>query len=239
MLQAIAAAAAATLGAAPTVVSAPTASADEYDYLDFLDSKGVLYTSSLDAIEDGKWVCHNLRNGIGVPITEQFTASSGYSVIEARTIVGRLPRTCVPTSIRCWSTTSNRTLRPAESRHPGGGFSSRHSPTPKGHSTDQSASINRKNPSQKGLSMARMTPGKRLVRLLHKSLAEGCSWTESELVSLAKIEKAEDRLAVLEAIFAAETAKAEPSTRRVAEVSGEIRQTEQLIVRQLGGVFGA
>lgn len=68
-------------------IAAPSASADEIDYLDFLDSKGVLYATSLDAVEDGKWVCHNLRASRGVPVTEQFTMQSGYSLIEARTIV--------------------------------------------------------------------------------------------------------------------------------------------------------
>jgi hypothetical protein len=71
-----------------------------------------------------------------------------------------------------------------------------------------------------------MTAGKRLIRTLNKSLRDGVEWTEAETLTLGLIEAAADRLAVLKDLFAAEVAKPALSTRRVTEVSAEIRQTE-------------
>ncbi|WP_333894507.1 hypothetical protein [Mycolicibacterium gadium] len=73
---------------------------------------------------------------------------------------------------------------------------------------------------------SRITAGKRLVRTLNKSLLDGIEWTEAETLTLGLIEAAADRLAVLKELFAAEVAKPAISTRRVTEVSAEIRQTE-------------
>ncbi|UNB55478.1 hypothetical protein [Mycolicibacterium sp. YH-1] len=76
---------------------------------------------------------------------------------------------------------------------------------------------------------SRISAGKRLVRTLNKSLRDGTEWTETELLTLDLIEAAADRMAVLKALFVAEVSKPTRSTRRITEVSAEIRQTEASI----------
>jgi hypothetical protein len=61
----------------------------------------------------------------------------------------------------------------------------------------------------------RQTAGKRAVKLLIKSPAAGCQWDEREQLTLAMIERAEDRATALRELFDAEVAKPKPSTRRV------------------------
>lgn len=77
----------------------------------------------------------------------------------------------------------------------------------------------------------RMTAGKRLVRTLNKSLDAGVEWTEAERAVLGLIEAAADRVAVLQALFDLEVGKLAVSTRRVTELSAEIRQTESNIAK--------
>jgi hypothetical protein len=77
----------------------------------------------------------------------------------------------------------------------------------------------------------RLTPGKRAVRLLNKTLAAGCEWDEREQLLLAMIERAEDRAAALRELFDAEVAKPQVSTRRVTDASAELRHTEAMIAR--------
>ena len=61
---------------------------------------------------------------------------------------------------------------------------------------------------------------------LNGALSEGVEWTEAETVGLGLIEAAADRVELLKRLFDGEVDKPELSTRRVAELSAEIRQTE-------------
>jgi hypothetical protein len=77
----------------------------------------------------------------------------------------------------------------------------------------------------------RKTPGKRLVEALNRALAPGTERTEQETVVLDLLEAASDRLAVLKALFDAETSRPQVSAHRVTELAGEIRQIESNIQR--------
>lgn len=70
------------------------------------------------------------------------------------------------------------------------------------------------------------SPGKRLVSTLAEALDKGVEWTEAEQATLDLIEAAADRVAVLKRLFDAEVEKVPVSTRRVTELSAEIRQHE-------------
>ena len=76
----------------------------------------------------------------------------------------------------------------------------------------------------------RKTAGKRLIESLSAALpvrnGKQASWTEQECVVLGLICDAADRVEVLKRLFAMEVAKPEVSTRRVTELSAEIRQHE-------------
>ena len=76
-----------------------------------------------------------------------------------------------------------------------------------------------------------ITPGKRLRNALNGALAPGVEWTEGEALVLDLIESAGDRLAVLQRLFDAEVAKADPSSRRITELAAEVRQTEASIAK--------
>lgn len=71
-----------------------------------------------------------------------------------------------------------------------------------------------------------ITAGKRLINGLNGALDEGVEWTEAEQATLGLIEAAADRIAVLRRLFDAEIEKEPVSTRRVTELSAEIRQHE-------------
>ena len=79
--------------------------------------------------------------------------------------------------------------------------------------------------------MTAKTPVQGLVEALNRSLKGDAEWTEAEQVTLGVIEEAADRVAVLRRMFEAETGKAAVSTRRVTEVSAEIRMSEANINR--------
>src|SRR5215207_3760348 len=79
--------------------------------------------------------------------------------------------------------------------------------------------------------MAMKTPGRRLKKLLDAALSENCSWTEQELVAIDKASKAEDRCAALQKLLDVELALPEPRSRKVVELSGEIRQLDSLVCR--------
>ncbi len=64
------------------------AHADEIDYLSGLDSVGVYYDSSVDAINDGKYVCKMLRSGVPVKSIMTDLASKGYAWGETGIVVG-------------------------------------------------------------------------------------------------------------------------------------------------------
>jgi hypothetical protein len=83
---------------------------------------------------------------------------------------------------------------------------------------------------------ARVTAGKRLRRTLDKTLAEGTEWTESELVTLAQIQAAADRIAALERVFDAEMNRPSTSAHKVAVLSGEIRQLQAQITKWIASL---
>jgi hypothetical protein len=87
-----------------------------------------------------------------------------------------------------------------------------------------------------GTRTRRLTPGKRLVRLLNKGLAAGCEWDEAEQTTLQLIADSEDRRAALAGLFDVEVAKPAPSTRRVVEVAGELRALEASISKMIGAL---
>lgn len=80
--------------------------------------------------------------------------------------------------------------------------------------------------------MAAMTPGKRLVRMLNKSLGPNTEWTESEQATLGLIEDSADRIEALRGHLAAELAKPE-MTRRGVELAAECRQLEANLVKMI------
>ncbi|WP_410506165.1 DUF732 domain-containing protein [Mycolicibacterium mucogenicum] len=68
------------------VALAPTAHADQYDYVNMLDNKGVYYGSISDVIDVGKLTCSRLR--AGSPQTAGAPASAaGYSSYEVGIII--------------------------------------------------------------------------------------------------------------------------------------------------------
>ncbi|MDH3026826.1 hypothetical protein QEN35_20940 [Gordonia alkanivorans] len=75
----------------------------------------------------------------------------------------------------------------------------------------------------------RKTPGIRLVESLRGLLDQGYEFDEAEEHLLEMIEAETDRVAALRAVLADELAKAEVSTRRVTELSAEIRLLEKQI----------
>ncbi len=80
------------------------------------------------------------------------------------------------------------------------------------------------------------TAGKRLVRLLNKSLASGAEWTEGEQATMAVIEATADGVDVLKALFDAEVGKPVPARHRVCELAGEIRQSEAAITKMIASL---
>ena len=77
----------------------------------------------------------------------------------------------------------------------------------------------------------RKMPGKALIESLNGLLDPGMEFDEAEQQVLALIELTTDRLAPMRQILADELTKDEPSTRRVSELSAEVR----LLEKQLAG----
>ncbi|GJO16695.1 hypothetical protein NJB1507_04990 [Mycobacterium marinum] len=82
------------------------------------------------------------------------------------------------------------------------------------------------------------TAGKRLIESLSEALpvknGKRAQWTEQELVILGLVEACADRVEVLKRLFDREVAKPDVSTRRVTELSAEIRQGEVNIGKWTG-----
>ena len=66
---------------------AAPAHADQYDYVSYLDSEGVYYSSISGVIDAGKMTCRILRSGGGVPAALGFLTRAGYERYESATIV--------------------------------------------------------------------------------------------------------------------------------------------------------
>lgn len=80
----------------------------------------------------------------------------------------------------------------------------------------------------------RQTPGSRLKRLLDSTLDGDTEWSEHELVMVDKAAKAEDRAAALQGLLDDELTHEQPSSRKVTELAGEIRQLEGVVVKIVG-----
>jgi hypothetical protein len=78
------------------------------------------------------------------------------------------------------------------------------------------------------------TAGKRLITTLNGALEQGVEWTEAEQATLDLIEAAADRVAVLKQLFDSEVEREPVSTRRVTELSAEIRQHEANLQKWVG-----
>jgi len=68
-------------------VTAAPAHADQYDFVSYLDNKGVYYSSISGVIDAGKMTCRMLRAGGGVPAAMGFLSRAGYATYESATIV--------------------------------------------------------------------------------------------------------------------------------------------------------
>ena len=75
------------------------------------------------------------------------------------------------------------------------------------------------------------TPGQKVREALDKLLDAGMAWDESELLTLAAIERAADRLAVFAARFDKAAAEPNSSPPRLAALSGEMRLLDGAIQR--------
>lgn len=64
---------------------------------------------------------------------------------------------------------------------------------------------------------------------------DDAEWTEAERVTLGLLEEAADQVEVLKRLFDAEVDKEPVSTRRVTELSAEIRQHEVNIAKWVAG----
>jgi hypothetical protein len=92
---------AAALGAA-ALITAPTASADQWDYVSYLDNNGVVYPNVLDVINTGKHACHHMRNGADVgAVMETMGVELGYNISEqAFIIIGAATNMCPDQMLR-------------------------------------------------------------------------------------------------------------------------------------------
>ena len=72
--------------AAPLTLAAP-ARADQYDFVSYLDNKGVYYSSISGVIDAGKMSCRLLRADRGVPAAMGFLGRQGFTGREAAIIV--------------------------------------------------------------------------------------------------------------------------------------------------------
>lgn len=77
--------------AGAAVLFAPTANADQYEFVAELDARGVYYSDVLQVMEDGKLACHQLRGGAKILDMMQDIVDGGYTAIES----GILIRTAV------------------------------------------------------------------------------------------------------------------------------------------------
>lgn len=72
--------------AAPLTLAAP-AHADQYDFVSYLDNKGVYYSSISGVIDAGKMSCRLLRADAGVPSAMGFLGRQGFTSREAAIII--------------------------------------------------------------------------------------------------------------------------------------------------------
>ncbi|MGV1004880.1 MAG: DUF732 domain-containing protein [Candidatus Nanopelagicales bacterium] len=86
--------------AAASIIAAPNAQADQWDYVSYLDNNGVAYSSMLGVISLGKQVCHEFRTGTSLrAVGSYLTGPLGYSGAEAGAIVIGASRSMCPDTI--------------------------------------------------------------------------------------------------------------------------------------------
>lgn len=82
----------------------------------------------------------------------------------------------------------------------------------------------------------RKTAGERVVAQLTAALKPGFKWSHAESITLDQIRISLDRAEVLTGLLGAELAKDQVSTRRVTEVSAEIRQLQAGALKLVQGM---
>ena len=63
------------------------AQADQYDFISQLDNSGVSYKSTIDMIDIGKELCHDLRNGVAPPVVLGKLQRTGFAPAESAIIL--------------------------------------------------------------------------------------------------------------------------------------------------------
>ncbi len=85
--------------AAGIVMAAP-AHADQWDYVSYLDSKGVFYSTTWGVIGLGKQVCHELRGGTALNVVGHYLVGPmDYTSAEAAIIIIAATETMCPDAI--------------------------------------------------------------------------------------------------------------------------------------------
>jgi hypothetical protein len=77
----------AAAGAAAALSSAPSAGADQYDFISQLDNAGVSYVSISGMIDGGKAVCHDLRMGYSIDEILSWIVANNFAPYEAGIIM--------------------------------------------------------------------------------------------------------------------------------------------------------
>ena len=103
-----------TLVAVALWSSAPTASADQYDYVSYLDANGVLYSSVSDIIDIGKVMCRALRTPLPIPNIVSAVQENGYTAQETGLIVLGASKFMCPDTLPYLQASANA----AQSGHP-------------------------------------------------------------------------------------------------------------------------
>jgi hypothetical protein len=69
------------------VASSGPAHADQYDFISQLDNPGASYQSTIDMIDIGKGLCHDLRNGVTPPAVLGKLQRTGFAPAESAIIL--------------------------------------------------------------------------------------------------------------------------------------------------------
>ena len=75
------------LAVSASVLFAGPARADQYDFITELDNAGVWYSSTIDMIDIGKELCHELRHGVSPPLVLGKLANTGFAPAESAIVL--------------------------------------------------------------------------------------------------------------------------------------------------------
>lgn len=78
---------AAALAVSASVLLAGPARADKYDFIFELDDAGVWYTSTVEMIDIGKELCHELRHGVSPGLVLGKLANTGFAPAESAIVL--------------------------------------------------------------------------------------------------------------------------------------------------------